>query len=67
MNLSFASPLVIPAAAMASALILLKLTCLLLTAVLVSALMRRRSAGARHVVWLVAVVVWVVALIAAQL
>jgi beta-lactamase regulating signal transducer with metallopeptidase domain/HEAT repeat protein len=55
-NLSFDSPLVISTAAMSAALTLLKMTCVLLAAVGVSALMRRRSAGARHLVWLVALI-----------
>jgi beta-lactamase regulating signal transducer with metallopeptidase domain/HEAT repeat protein len=55
-NLSFDSPFVISTAAMSAALTLLKVSSVLLTAVLVSALMRRRSAGARHLVWLVALI-----------
>jgi len=53
-SLSFDSPFVISAAALSAALALLKVTCVLLTAILVSALMGRRSAGTRHLVWLVA-------------
>ena len=56
MNLSFDSPFVIPAAALSAGLAVLKVTCVLLAALLVSAMMRRRSAGARHLVWLVALI-----------
>lgn len=56
MSFSFDSPFVISAAAMSAALTLLKVTSVLLIALAVSALMRRRSAGARHLVWLVALI-----------
>jgi beta-lactamase regulating signal transducer with metallopeptidase domain len=52
----FDSPFVIPTAALAAALAVLKVTFVLLAATAVSWLMRRQSAAARHLVWLVALI-----------
>ena len=56
MSLSFDSPLVAAVLGMPAVLLLLKLTGVLATALAVSGLMRRTSASARHLVWLVALV-----------
>jgi beta-lactamase regulating signal transducer with metallopeptidase domain/HEAT repeat protein len=56
MSNSFDFPYALSATAASTLLALLKVTCVLLAALGVTALMRRSSAGARHLVWLAALI-----------
>jgi len=56
MSFSFDYPHAFSATAAFTLLALLKVTCVLLAALAATALMRRSSAGARHMVWLVALI-----------